>query len=57
MLLAHFEVCGVPCSSDKVFKFPPRLRAFRGHIGETECELFCGYDETDRVHEVLDSAK
>ena len=23
------------------------------HIGETECELFCGYDETDRIHHVL----
>lgn len=23
------------------------------HIGETECELFCGYDETDRIHETL----
>lgn len=23
------------------------------HIGETECELFCGYDETDRIHEAL----
>ena len=25
------------------------------HIGETECELFCGYDETDRIHQALDS--
>lgn len=23
------------------------------HIGATECELFCGYDETDRIHETL----
>lgn len=23
------------------------------HIGESECELFCGYDETDRIHETL----
>jgi hypothetical protein len=23
------------------------------HIGETECELFCGYDETDRIHDTL----
>ncbi|MGJ8677180.1 MAG: DUF1828 domain-containing protein [Akkermansiaceae bacterium] len=23
------------------------------HIGETECDLFCGYDETDRIHEFL----
>lgn len=25
------------------------------HIGETECTLFCGYDETDRIHETLQS--
>lgn len=25
------------------------------HIGETECELFCGYDETDRIHDTLKS--
>jgi len=23
------------------------------HIGESECELFCGYDETDRIHAVI----
>ncbi len=23
------------------------------HIGEAECALFCGYDETDRIHEKL----
>ncbi len=23
------------------------------HIGETECELFCGYDETNRIHAAL----
>ncbi len=27
------------------------------HIGEEKCELFCGYDETDRIHEVLEKAK
>lgn len=27
------------------------------HIGETECELFCGYDETDRIHETLQSIR
>jgi hypothetical protein len=27
------------------------------HIGETECDLFCGYDETDRIHETLDSLR
>ena len=25
------------------------------HIGETECELFCGYDETGRIHDTLKS--
>jgi hypothetical protein len=27
------------------------------HIGETKCELFCGYDETDRIHQVLESIR
>ncbi len=27
------------------------------HIGEEKCELFCGYDETDRIHDVLEKAK
>lgn len=27
------------------------------HIGETECELFCGYDETDRIHEALEALR
>lgn len=27
------------------------------HIGESECELFCGYDETDRIHEKLASIR
>lgn len=31
--------------------------AYSRHIGETECELFCGYDETNRIHEVLEKAK
>lgn len=25
------------------------------HIGESECELFCGYDETSRIHDTLKS--
>jgi hypothetical protein len=29
------------------------IDAYSRHIGETECELFCGYDETDRIHETL----
>ena len=27
------------------------------HIGEEKCELFCGYDETDRIQEVLEKVK
>lgn len=27
------------------------------HIGETECALFCGYDETDRIHDTLNSLR
>ena len=27
------------------------------HIGEEKCDLFCGYDETDRIHEALEKAK
>lgn len=27
------------------------------HIGETECVLFCGYDETDRIHDTLKSLR
>ena len=26
---------------------------YSAHIGANDCELFCGYDETDRVHELL----
>lgn len=29
------------------------IDSYSRHIGETECELFCGYDETDRIHETL----
>ena len=31
--------------------------AYERHIGETKCELFCGYDETDRIHRVLESIR
>lgn len=27
------------------------------HIGESECELFCGYDETDRIHQTLEGLR
>lgn len=33
------------------------IDSYTRHIGETECELFCGYDETDRIHEVLKKAR
>lgn len=29
------------------------IDSYSRHIGETECKLFCGYDETDRIHETL----
>ena len=29
------------------------IDSYSRHIGESECELFCGYDETDRIHEAL----
>jgi len=29
------------------------IDSYSRHIGESECELFCGYDETDRIHETL----
>ena len=29
------------------------IDGYSRHIGESECELFCGYDETDRIHETL----
>jgi hypothetical protein len=31
--------------------------AYERHIGETKCELFCGYDETDRIHRVMESIR
>lgn len=31
--------------------------AYSRHIGESECELFCGYDETDRIHYTLSSLR
>ena len=31
--------------------------SYSRHIGETECEIFCGYDETDRIHETLNLAR
>ncbi len=31
--------------------------SYSRHIGEEKCELFCGYDETDRIHEVLEKAR
>lgn len=33
------------------------IDSYSRHIGETECELFCGYDETDRIHHVLESTR
>lgn len=27
------------------------------HIGESECDLFCGYDETDKIHDLLESVR
>lgn len=29
------------------------IDSYSRHIGESECELFCGYDETDRIHKTL----
>ena len=34
-----------------------QIDAYSRHIGETECELFCGYDETDRIHSALQSIR
>jgi hypothetical protein len=31
--------------------------SYSRHIGEEKCELFCGYDETDRIHDVLEKAR
>ena len=33
------------------------IDGYSQHIGETKCELFCGYDETDRIHRVLESIR
>lgn len=33
------------------------IDAYSRHIGETECELFCGYDETDRIHSILETIR
>lgn len=33
------------------------IGSYERHIGETKCELFCGYDETDRIHRVLTSVR
>ena len=33
------------------------IDSYSRHIGETECELFCGYDETDRIHETLSALR
>jgi hypothetical protein len=30
------------------------MDAYPRHIGEEKCALFCGYDETDRIHELLE---
>jgi len=29
------------------------IDSYSRHIGESACELFCGYDETDRIHATL----
>ncbi len=29
------------------------IDAYSRHIAQTECELFCGFDETDRIHSTL----
>jgi hypothetical protein len=34
-----------------------RIDDYERYIGETRCELFCGYDETDRIHAVLESVR
>ncbi len=30
------------------------IDTYEREVGERECELFCGYDETDRIHELLE---
>lgn len=33
------------------------IDSYSGRIGRENCDLYCGYDETDRIHEVLESAR
>jgi hypothetical protein len=33
------------------------IDSYSRHIGESECELFCGYDETNRIHNLLKSIR
>jgi hypothetical protein len=33
------------------------IDSYSRHIGDSECELFCGYDETDRIHDTLKSLR
>lgn len=34
-----------------------QIDSYSRHIGDAECALFCGYDETDRIHETLKSLR
>jgi hypothetical protein len=29
------------------------IDAYSRHIADAECHLFCGFDETDRIHSTL----
>ncbi|MCY4281422.1 MAG: hypothetical protein OXD47_10460 [Gammaproteobacteria bacterium] len=33
------------------------IDSYSARIGRNDCDLFCGYDETDRIHQVLGSAR
>lgn len=33
------------------------IDSYSRHIGESECELFCGYDETDLIHQTLEALR
>ena len=33
------------------------IDSYSARIGRDDCDLFCGYDETDRIHQVLQSAQ
>jgi len=33
------------------------IDSYSARIGQNDCDLFCGYDETDRIHQVLESAR